>query len=182
VRNDRFVRGLHQLRLESRVRVRSNPFMDTRTIQITLATLCIAACSGSFSAGKPTDSSALQGKPTSEHHGTSTSDAATSDGDRDGTVPVSESKDHTTPTTTIASPPSGTDANEGDCIKGEAKGHTKDKAQGEAKGHDKPPCPDEPADAKGAAPAKPSEKATDKSADKPADKASPKATDATKKK
>jgi hypothetical protein len=163
--------------------------MNTRTILITFATVCLAACSGSFSAGKPTDSSALQGKPTSEHDGTTTSDAATSD--RSGTVPVSESKDDAAPTSTIASPPPATDAKEGDCIKGEAKGHTKDKAQGEAKGHDKPPCPDEPADAKTPADpktksAKPSEnaadKATDKSSDKPADKASPKATDTTKKK
>lgn len=140
--------------------------------------LSAAGCSASFSAGKASDKSSLDGKPTSGDDDMG-KPIADNDSDRSGDAPDLGGDDPTQPKSELAAPPPNSAMKDGDCVPGKAKGHTKDKAQGEAKGHDKPPCPDEP----GAEPAKddgkgdlksksktPDPKASDKAGDKAADK------------
>jgi hypothetical protein len=145
-----------------------------KTIIATAAlALCAAGCSASFSSGKSTDKSSLDGKPIGSDDDDMGKPIANDE--RSGDAPGHD--DHDTAKSELASPSSKSPTStmkDGDCVPGNAKGHTKDKAQGEAVGHDKPPCPDNPDKEPVKTPTKSSK---DPSADKAADKADEKAGD-----
>jgi hypothetical protein len=145
------------------------------TIVIAAFALGIAGCSAKFSSSATSDDKSeldgnaagddSMGKPISENDEARSGDApATGAGGASEHGPGSDLSSPTTPPTS--------EAKEGDCIPGQAKGHEKDKAQGEAKGHDKPPCPDQPKEPEASKDAGKSDAAKAKTSGKPSDKAS----------